>query len=83
MASLAGTPDAVISFLDQANVASRDKVNSPVASRTSALLNTPQQLSCACSVLGTDAAAESAVPCPHTYRPFLCIPYLYLLLYSV
>ena len=50
VASLAGTPDAVVSFLDQAHVASRDRVSSLAPSRTSALLHTPHQLSFACKM---------------------------------
>jgi hypothetical protein len=83
MASLAGTPDAVVSFLDQAHVASRDKVNSPVPSRK--VCCSIHHSSCCLHVtcIGTDAAAESAVRCANAYRPFLYIPYLYLLLHSV
>ena len=71
LASLAGTPDAVTSFLNQAHAASRDKVNSPVPSRRTVLLNLPQQLFVACNMLGADAAAESAVPCAHAHRTIL------------
>ena len=53
MASLAGTPDAVVSFLDQAHVAAKDKVNSPVPSRKNVMLNTSQQLLFASNMLGT------------------------------